>query len=295
MLLSELTHYTDQVMSKADARQALTTQEISINWYTNRENKQSIVHSHPYYYEMIYPLQGEVLYSYDGNLVQLHTGELICFPVNVYHSGRFDVGKEVSNRIVAKIDRKIWEEALEVLHFECPVWNHEVTILNQDMTTKWNVPELFLRMSQSAQMKNTKLRRIVLRCELIELLAILEQNLSQKNHSSSMSSNALVGKVVHYLQMHYADPDLSVADVAQKYYVSREHLSRKFKEYTLESVQSYIINLRMQHCRLAIEEGKSILEACTESGFSDYSSFLKSFRKIYGITPTEYRNNISRG
>ena len=39
----------------------------------------------------------------------------------------------------------------------------------------------------------------------------------------------------------------------------------------------------------ALEEGVSVLNACTENGFPDYSSFLKTFRRLYGITPTEYR------
>lgn len=38
-----------------------------------------------------------------------------------------------------------------------------------------------------------------------------------------------------------------------------------------------------------LEEGVSVLNACTESGFPDYSSFLKTFRRLYGITPAEYR------
>ena len=39
----------------------------------------------------------------------------------------------------------------------------------------------------------------------------------------------------------------------------------------------------------ALEEGVSVLNACTESGFPDYSSFLKTFRRLYGITPAAYR------
>jgi AraC-like DNA-binding protein len=46
----------------------------------------------------------------------------------------------------------------------------------------------------------------------------------------------------------------------------------------------------MQHCRKALEDGVSVLNACTESGFPDYSSFLKTFRRLYGITPAEYRS-----
>ena len=56
----------------------------------------------------------------------------------------------------------------------------------------------------------------------------------------------------------------------------------------MESIHNYLTYLRMQHCRKALEEGVSVLNACTESDFPDYSSFLKTFRRLYGITPAEY-------
>ena len=103
------------------------------------------------------------------------------------------------------------------------------------------------------------------------------------------STSVLVARAVVYLQTHYQNPTLTTAQLAQELYVSREHLSRAFKECTMESIHNYLTYLRMQHCRKALEEGVSVLNACTESGFPDYSSFLKTFRRLYGITPTEYR------
>ena len=96
-------------------------------------------------------------------------------------------------------------------------------------------------------------------------------------------------RAVAYLQTHYQDPTLTTAQLAQELYASREHLSRAFKECTMESIHNYLIYLRMQHCRKALEEGVSVLNACTESGFPDYSSFLKTFRCLYSIIPAEYR------
>ena len=77
--------------------------------------------------------------------------------------------------------------------------------------------------------------------------------------------------------------DSTTVKLAQELYASREHLSRAFKECTMESIHSYLTHLRMQHCRKALEDGVSVLNACTESGFPDYSSFLKTFRRLYGI------------
>ena len=67
-----------------------------------------------------------------------------------------------------------------------------------------------------------------------------------------------------------------------------------FKTYTMESVHGYLTNLRMQHCRRAIAAGASVLDACNASGFTNYTSFLKTFRSLYGITPSEYRNQLRR-
>ena len=99
-------------------------------------------------------------------------------------------------------------------------------------------------------------------------------------------------RAVAYLQTHYQDPTLTTAQLAQELYASREHLSRAFKECTMESIHNYLTYLRMQHCRNALAAGMSVLDACSASGFTNYSSFVKSFRALYGITPTEYRAQL---
>ena len=63
-------------------------------------------------------------------------------------------------------------------------------------------------------------------------------------------------RAVAYLQTHYQDPTLTTAQLAQELYASREHLSRAFKECTMESIHNYLIYLRMQHCRKALEGGR---------------------------------------
>ena len=174
------------------------------------------------------------------------------------------------------------------------VRNHrqkEIVILDADAVATWDLRGLFERMAQTAYMRKS-FQSTVQRSQLVELLLLISQIVDERRTAPPSATSALVAKAVGYLQSNYADPKLTVAQLAKYTYTSREHLSRAFKDYTMESVHSYLTNLRMQHCRRAIAAGASVLEACTSSGFSNYTSFLKSFRNLYGITPSEYRNQL---
>lgn len=133
------------------------------------------------------------------------------------------------------------------------------------------------------------IRDNVFEAQAAEMMLLITQATGSGQTTAPSSTSVLAARAVAYLQTHYQDPTLTTAQLAQELYASREHLSRAFKERTMESIHNYLTYLRMQHCRKALEEGVSVLNACTESGFPDYSSFLKTFRRLYGITPAEYR------
>ena len=133
----------------------------------------------------------------------------------------------------------------------------------------------------------------VLNCELMELQLFINQLVEEQHTKSPSLTSALISRAVEYIQKHYTEPTLTVASLAENIFISREHLSRAFKEYTMESIHGYINNLRMQHFRRDIAAGHSVLDACTNSGFGSYNSFLKSFRNLYGMTPTQYRAQLN--
>lgn len=74
MILQKMPHYVDSILTQEDASAALQDGQVVVGLYTNRENVQSVVHSHPYY-EMILPVAGSsVRYSVDGSVYDLHLG-----------------------------------------------------------------------------------------------------------------------------------------------------------------------------------------------------------------------------
>ena len=289
MGMERVTHYIDNVLTEAQARMGLSNTRLLVTWYTNWENKQSVVHSHPYH-ELVLPIGGStVRYSVDGSVYLVHVGELVYFPSQVYHSGNFNIDDAQSDRLVIQIDDALWQACRRNANLKNAAWMHSITVLDPDVCNKWDFQSLFVRMAQSLELP-AQMRDIVFEAQVSEMMLLITLATGSGQTTAPRNTNVLVQRAVSYLQAHYQDPTLTTVKLAQELYASREHLSRAFEECTMESIHSYLTHLRMQHCRKALEDGVSVLNACTESGFPDYSSFLKTFRRLYGITPAEYRS-----
>lgn len=289
MEIERVTHYVDNVLTQAEARMGLRNTKLLVAWYTNQKNDQSVVHSHPYH-ELVLPIGGStVRYSIDDSVYLVHVGELIYFPAQIYHAGIFNIDNDHSDRLVIQIDDALWQACRRNANLKNAAWMHSITVLDPDVCNKWDFQSLFVRMAQSQEFP-AQMRDIVFEAQVSEMMLLITLATGSGQTTAPSSTNVLVQRAVSYLQAHYQDPTLTTVKLAQELYASREHLSRAFKECTMESIHSYLTHLRMQHCRKALEDGVSVLNACTESGFPDYSSFLKTFRRLYGITPAEYRS-----
>lgn len=111
MIIQKVPHYVDSVLTQEVASAALQGGDVVVAWYTNQVNSQSVVHSHPYY-ELILPVAGSsVRYSVGGSVYDLHLGELILFPGDMYHSCKFNITADTSERLVVQIAPGIWDRA----------------------------------------------------------------------------------------------------------------------------------------------------------------------------------------
>ena len=288
MIVQKINHFTDSLLTQEMARINLEECQVAVTWFTNQKNKQSVVHSHPYH-EIILLISGsDVQYSFLGNLYTLHPGEMVFFPAELYHAGRYTVTDTVSDRLVVQISTSVWDMAIRQSGLSNPQWQQNIVILNAHAVSTWDLRGLLERMVQIPHIRRD-CQEIILTCELIELQLFINQ-LVEDRHTEMPSpscTSTLVSAAVEYIRDHYTDPGLTATFLAKYTFTSREHLSRVFKEYTMESIHDYIRNLRMQHCRQEIAAGRSVLDACT-----NYSSFLKSFRTLHGMTPMQYRAKL---
>lgn len=284
-----MTPYADQNITQELANRRLPLDKVVVGWYSNRQVHQSVTHSHPYH-EYIYMEGGKALYHVDGSRYELHPGELMLIPPGTVHTGFYDT----YDRLIIQMDDPFWHETLRSMHSPMAgdTIPDKLMIFHETPVTKWGVRSLIERAAVAAGIQNEYEKELMYRSILVELTLVIRQMIVEDGVGRPSDTSPLVALVTTYLQQHFREPDLTVSALAKYAYVSREHLSRVFKEYTTQSVYGYLTELRMQSCRRDIADGKRILDACLENGFPDYSSFLKTFHKMYGVTPQEYRAQL---
>lgn len=284
-----LSSYTDQNLTQEIARLRLPFDKVVAGRYTNCQIQHSIVHSHPYH-EYIYMISGKASYLVNGSRYELHPGEFLLIPAETVHSGCY----QDYTRLILQIDSSFWKETLNRagLTETSYVPADSLMIFQSFAAHKWSVQNLIERAAVISQINDSADKEILQQTLLTELSVIIHRMTLEHGEGKPCATSPLAASVTAYIQQHFKDPELTVMQLAQNAYVSREHLSRVFRQYTLQTVHEYITELRMQSVRRDIASGKHILNACLENGFSNYTSFLKSFRKRYGLTPQEYRSQL---
>ena len=97
-----------------------------------------------------------------------------------------------------------------------------------------------------------------------------------------------------YIDRNFREVDCTVKSVAEKIQIDRTYLYRLFKEETGMSVIEYINWCRIRRaCTMLSNTLAQIKDVALSVGFSDQLYFSKVFKKINGITPTEYRKAYS--
>ena len=96
-----------------------------------------------------------------------------------------------------------------------------------------------------------------------------------------------VRQVCDYINFNYAN-DLSVQSMAEMLKLERTYFSKIFKEKMHESVQDYIINIRLNKALGFLENGSNVSEAAQLCGYHDVFNFSKMFKKRYGVSPKHF-------
>ncbi|MFB5268794.1 response regulator [Paenibacillus enshidis] len=103
------------------------------------------------------------------------------------------------------------------------------------------------------------------------------------------AENHIIRDIAAYLDVHFAD-EITLQDISSRFYLSREYISRKFKQEFGVNLSEYLCNLRIRQAKLLLLNPRLRLQQISEMvGYQDEKYFGKVFKKQEGITPGEYR------
>lgn len=106
-----------------------------------------------------------------------------------------------------------------------------------------------------------------------------------KKHSLSELSEQKIATIINYIHQNY-NLDLTLAGLAEQFYISQGYLCREFKRFTNCTFVEYINKIRISHAqRLFLESDKSLTAIANEVGFGSLTHFERVFAKINNITP----------
>lgn len=129
----------------------------------------------------------------------------------------------------------------------------------------------------------------VILCELYNQL-FFEKN----NPGKSFKQTQLYNDILDYIKWSRHE-NIKVSQIASHFGYNEKYLSHLFTTVSGISLKQYILQQKMELAKyLLTDTNQNVSEISSQLGYSDPHHFMKSFKKIVGLTPTEFRNAYSK-
>lgn len=146
------------------------------------------------------------------------------------------------------------------------------------------VRELFTLLEQSQQEEGfgaALLRRALFTQLMVEVNRV---SLAGDTVSAAAGDSKIVA-ILQYLNAHLTE-GLSIDQLAERFYISKYHMMRRFRQETGYSVHGYLTEKRLLLAQQLLARGCTPAEAAVQAGYQDYSTFSRAYKKQFGRSPS---------
>ena len=118
----------------------------------------------------------------------------------------------------------------------------------------------------------------------------IEIDMSNVEINASNTDEQLIRKVAEVVFEHLAESEFSVEDLCLGVGMSKATLFRKLKALTGQSTNEFMQTTRLKYAaRMLAQTDKPVSEIAYEVGFSDPYYFSRAFKKLFGLSPKQWR------
>lgn len=224
-------------------------------------------------------LKGRVRAVIDGEIFEASEGQAIIIPSCAVHSGECLTSDTLYRTV--KIELSEFFNSTKASS-KCLTAFLEQRVSFSPLTSDPEIISLIGSMIEAND--NDRHFRVV--AEFYRLIDLLYTG---SNAEKEDSRSGDFYEILHYIEKNLGSP-LSTKTICEKFNYNETYFCRKFKKHTGQTVTRYILLHRLEiACQLLRNKEKHVGDICTECGFSDFSYFSSAFKKVYGVTPTKFR------
>lgn len=238
--------------------------------------------------KIIYVLKGRLTVDINQNEIILEENQFILINSYDFLSVSPKIGEEVlilEFLIDGSGINRFYQDFSQV-KFSCCSTNANIDF------SKYRAIRLFFTKILDILFKNSFEKNMLILNYLIELVVFLLHNFrsGESTFEKDSSNRSRLIKIFDYLDRNYDDENLGIYDVASYVNLSPQHLLKIFRTNLGITMADYLNTLRIKKSlNDLLYSEKNIIELAMENGFNNSKSYHRIFKKIYNMTPGDYK------
>ena len=253
-------------------------------FHINDQTKKDFSYHYHDFHKIIVFISGKVTYHIEGKAYHLKPRDILLVSQGAIHKPEIDPSVPYERYIFWIRDDLSCQELNTCFQ---KANDRSFNLVRADSALQERLKDLLPEIEQTLQ--NTHFGDPVLRDALFTQFMIYINRIFLRTSSSpdkkAYSSDTQVEQLLKYINRNLSE-NLSIDQLAERFFLSKYHMMRKFKNETGYTIHNYITSKRLLMARSLISQGIPVMKAAQASGFRDYTTFVRAYKKQFGKAPS---------
>ena len=253
-------------------------------FHINDQTKKDFSYHYHDFHKIIVFISGKVTYHIEGKAYHLKPRDILLVSQGAIHKPEIDPSVPYERYIFWIRDDLSCQELNTCFQ---KANDRSFNLVRADSALQERLKDLLPEIEQTLQ--NNYFGDTVLRDALFTQFMIYINRIFLRTSSSpdkkTYSSDTQVEQLLKYINRNLSE-NLSIDQLANRFFFSKYHMMRKFKNETGYTIHNYITSKRLLMARSLISQGMPVMKAAQASGFRDYTTFVRAYKKQFGKAPS---------